>query len=105
VNKYYGEHFTYEADADDGLVTDWNHMWWAANVLLAEATDQGTFHQTTQVRNLMDAGVADAQLYACGIFHPQNGASSWCRQAGSAYEHAQQPAAAQRGPQPLATPT
>lgn len=56
VNKYYGEHMTYEAASDDGLITDWNHMWWAANVLLAEATDQGTFHQTTQVRTLGDLG-------------------------------------------------
>ena len=30
-------------------MTDWDHMWWAANVLLAEATDQGTFHQAVQV--------------------------------------------------------
>ena len=49
VNRYYGEHLTYEGDSDQNLVTSWNHMWWAANVLLAEATDQGTFHQATQV--------------------------------------------------------
>ena len=49
VNKYYGEHMTYEGDSDQDLVTSWDHMWWAANVLLAEATDQGTFHQATQV--------------------------------------------------------
>ena len=55
VNRYYGEHLTYEGDSDQNLVTSWNHMWWAANVLLAEATDQGTFHQATQVRSTMPA--------------------------------------------------
>jgi len=50
VNKYYAAHMTYEGDTDQNLVTDWDHMWWAANVLLAEATDQGTFHQAVQVR-------------------------------------------------------
>ncbi len=49
VNKFYAEHITYEGDSDQNLVTDWDHMWWAANVLLAEATDQGTFHQAVQV--------------------------------------------------------
>ena len=55
VNRYYGEHLTYEGDSDQNLVTSWNHMWWAANVLLAEATDQGTFHQATQVCSTMPA--------------------------------------------------
>ena len=50
VNKFYAEHITYEGGSDQNLVTDWDHMWWAANVLLAEATDQGTFHQAVQVR-------------------------------------------------------
>ena len=49
VNKFYAEHMTYEGDSDQNLVTNWNHMWWAANVLLAEITDQGTFHQAVQV--------------------------------------------------------
>ncbi|CAL5228455.1 g11593 [Coccomyxa viridis] len=48
VNKFYAEHITYEGGSDQNLVTDWDHMWWAANVLLAEATDQGTFHQAVQ---------------------------------------------------------
>ena len=53
VNRYYGEHLIYEGDSDQNLVTSWNHMWWAANVLLAEATDQGTFHQATQVHSTL----------------------------------------------------
>ena len=51
VNKFYAEHLTYEGGSDQNLVTDWDHMWWAANVLLAEATDQGTFHQAVQVHS------------------------------------------------------
>ena len=37
-----------EAGTDAALVTDWDHVFWAANVLLANATDQGAFHSATQ---------------------------------------------------------
>ena len=50
VNYYYSAHVNQEGATDVDLVTDWDHMFWAANVLLAEATDEGAFHQATQVR-------------------------------------------------------
>ena len=37
-----------EAATDAALVTDWDHVFWAANVLLANVTDQGAFHSATQ---------------------------------------------------------
>jgi hypothetical protein len=52
VNRFYSEHLIHEGNDDASLVTDWGHMFWAANVLLAEITDQGAFHQATQVGGL-----------------------------------------------------
>ncbi len=49
VNYYYSAHVNQEGPTDVDLVTDWDHMFWAANVLLAEATDEGAFHMATQV--------------------------------------------------------
>ena len=50
MNRFYSDHLIQEGGEDGDLLTDWNHMFWAANVLLAELTDQGAFHQATQVR-------------------------------------------------------
>lgn len=50
MNYYYSAHVNQEGATDSDLITDWDHMFWAANVLLAEATDEGAFHQATQVR-------------------------------------------------------
>ena len=50
VNRFYSEHLMEEGDQDADLITDWNHMFWAANVLLAEVTDEGAFHMATQAR-------------------------------------------------------
>ena len=50
VNRFYSEHLMEEGNQDADLITDWNHMFWAANVLLAEVTDEGAFHMATQVR-------------------------------------------------------
>ena len=38
-----------ESGPDTHLVADWDHMFYAANVLLANITDEGAFHQYTQV--------------------------------------------------------
>lgn len=51
MNYYYGAHLDQESAQDADLVTDWDHMFWAANVLLAQATDQGAFHVATQVQS------------------------------------------------------
>ena len=48
VTRHYALHLEQEAATDAELVTDWNHAFWAANVLLANATDQGAFHAATQ---------------------------------------------------------
>ncbi len=49
VNYYYSAHVNQESATDVDLVTDWDHLFWASNVLLAEATDEGAFHMATQV--------------------------------------------------------
>lgn len=33
---------------DAELITDWDNMFWASNVLLANVTGSGAFHQATQ---------------------------------------------------------
>ncbi|CAL8466081.1 g5617 [Coccomyxa elongata] len=48
VNYYYSAHVNQESATDVDLVTDWDHLFWASNVLLAEATDEGAFHMATQ---------------------------------------------------------
>lgn len=49
MNYYYSAHVNQESATDVDLVTDWDHLFWASNVLLAEATDEGAFHMATQV--------------------------------------------------------
>lgn len=51
VNRFYAEHLMEEGGQDADLVTDWNSMFWAANVLLAQTTGEGAFHMATQVGN------------------------------------------------------
>ncbi|KAK9804363.1 hypothetical protein WJX72_009368 [[Myrmecia] bisecta] len=48
VNQFYGDHIDQEGDQDSFLITDWDHVFWASNVLLAQLTDQGAFHMATQ---------------------------------------------------------
>ena len=48
VTRFYAQHLEQEAATDTALVTDWNHVFWASNVLLANVTDQGAFHAATQ---------------------------------------------------------
>eukprot|EP00884_Botryococcus_braunii_P018967 jgi/Botrbrau1/5754/Bobra.0134s0026.2 len=49
VNKYYEAHKRLEGDRDKSLVTNWDNLFWASNVLLATTTDAGAFHIATQV--------------------------------------------------------
>ena len=48
VNVYYQLHNNLENDNDDELITDWDNLFWASNVLLANITDSGAFHQASQ---------------------------------------------------------
>lgn len=48
VNKYYGAHVDLESERDLALATDWDNMFFPANVLLAQLTDEGAFHVATQ---------------------------------------------------------
>ena len=48
VNTYYERHLNSEDDADADLITDWDNLFWASNVLLANVTGSGAFHQATQ---------------------------------------------------------
>jgi hypothetical protein len=49
VNKYYEAHKRLEGEKDKTLVTNWDNLFWASNVLLATTTDAGAFHLATQV--------------------------------------------------------
>jgi hypothetical protein len=52
VNTYYSAHLANEATMDAKLITDWDNLFWASNVLLANITgdsaSSGSFHQATQ---------------------------------------------------------
>lgn len=54
VNVYYSLHLDKEDDLDAQLITDWDNLFWASNVLLANLTssklpsEAGSFHQATQ---------------------------------------------------------
>ncbi len=52
VNTYYSAHLANEATMDAELITDWDNLFWASNVLLANITgdsaSSGSFHQATQ---------------------------------------------------------
>lgn len=54
VGNYYQIHLDKENDLDAELITDWNNLFWASNVLLANLTSpeanaaSGSFHQATQ---------------------------------------------------------
>ena len=54
MNVYYSLHLDKEDDLDTQLLTDWDNLYWASNVLLANLTsaklptESGSFHQATQ---------------------------------------------------------
>lgn len=48
VNKYYGAHVDLEGDRDAALTFDWDNVFFGANVLLAQLTDEGAFHVAVQ---------------------------------------------------------
>jgi len=52
VNTYYYAHLANEATMDAKLITDWDNLFWASNVLLANITgdsaSSGSFHQAIQ---------------------------------------------------------
>ena len=54
VGNYYQNHLDKEDDLDAELITDWDNLFWASNVLLAnltsptESSESGSFHQATQ---------------------------------------------------------
>jgi endoglucanase len=48
VNKYYGAHVDMEGERDLSLTFDWDNMFFASNVLLAQLTDEGAFHVAVQ---------------------------------------------------------
>lgn len=49
VNRFYEAHKRLEGEKDKSLVTNWDNLFWASNVLLATTTDAGAFHLATQV--------------------------------------------------------
>ncbi len=51
MNKYYAAHKQLEGDRDKTLITNWDNLFWASNVLLAGVTDAGAFHIATQVHH------------------------------------------------------
>lgn len=48
VNTYYQLHLANEATLDAELITNWDNLFWASNVLLANITGSGAFHQASQ---------------------------------------------------------
>ena len=53
VAMYYQNHLEKEKDLDVQLITNWDNLFWASNVLLANLTaanapEAGSFHQATQ---------------------------------------------------------
>lgn len=49
VNNFYPMYQSQEAPADNGYITDWDHVFQAANVLLAVATNDVWYHENVQV--------------------------------------------------------
>ena len=48
MTKWYSAHVEFEGTKDGPLVFDWDNVFLGANVLLAQITDEGAFHVTTQ---------------------------------------------------------
>lgn len=48
VNTYYGAHVDLEGDTDSALTFGWDNVFFGANVLLAQLTDEGAFHVAVQ---------------------------------------------------------
>ena len=49
VDTWFNAHNELESAEDSYMITDWDHIYWASNVLLANSTDLGAFHTAAQV--------------------------------------------------------
>ena len=61
VNNFYPMYQSQEAPTDLGYITDWNHVYQAANVLLAVATNDVWYHEAVQVRLTEPAPSGDCE--------------------------------------------
>lgn len=66
VGTFYQRYQVEEMPNDAGFITDWNHMFQAANVLLAGQTDEIWYHNAVQVRISL---IASDLLFSC---------AAWC---------------------------
>ena len=51
AQNFYQLHLNEESGNDGELLTDWNNVYWASNVLLANLTNTGAYHTAVQVRS------------------------------------------------------
>ena len=50
AQNFYQLHLNEESGDDGELLTDWDNVYWASNVLLANLTNTGAYHTAVQVR-------------------------------------------------------
>lgn len=48
VANFYGEYQIAEAGNGAKLLADWNNVFYPSNILLAQTTDEGAYHRTSQ---------------------------------------------------------
>ena len=49
AQNFYSLHINEESGNDGQLITDWNNVYWASNLLLANLTGTGAYHDAVQV--------------------------------------------------------
>ena len=50
AQNFYTLHLSSESDLDSELLTDWNNVYWASNLLLANLTGTAAYHDAIKVR-------------------------------------------------------
>ena len=50
AQNFYTLHLSSESGLDSELLTDWNNVYWASNLLLANLTGTAAYHDAIQVR-------------------------------------------------------
>ena len=48
AQTYYAAHLNQESELDGQIVVDWNQVYWASALIMADLTDAGAFHMAIQ---------------------------------------------------------
>ncbi len=48
AQTYYAAHLNRESDLDGEIVVDWNQVYWASALIMADLTNAGAFHMAIQ---------------------------------------------------------